>query len=314
MKTTTLLSAAATALAAMAILASCSTNDDPRPADTRTAVLFTGGIGSVQTSPDTPTRAAGTTWGSGDAIGIFMLSHGTPDLAPDADANRQFITTGTDRFGPAPGNDLYYPRDGSPVDFIAYYPYHPDATLTGTLDVSTADQSRQAGFDLLWASAARAGSGYDKSTATAVPLAFAHRLARLTLHCRADADNTTLPDLDGMVVTIRGMYTAATFSPPRDGAIGTATRKADFIANNAVTADVSATADAIILPATYADGDVSVDFTVHGATYTWHMDATTFAPGCEYTYRVLLTLTGARITGCTITDWTVQEKIGEELH
>ena len=258
MKTTTLLSAAATALAAMAILASCSTNDDPRPADTRTAVLFTGGIGSVQTSPDTPTRAAGTTWGSGDAIGIFMLSHGTPDLAPDADANRQFITTtGTAAFSPAPGNDLYYPLDGSAVDFVAYYPYHPDATLTGTLDVSTADQSRQADFDLLWASADRAGSGYDKSTATAVPLAFAHRLARLTLHCRADADNTTLPDLDGMVVTIRGMYTSATFSL-WDGTIGTTTKRADFIANNAATANVSATADAIILPATYADGDVSV--------------------------------------------------------
>ena len=60
----------ATALTGAMMFASCNVSDDTRDATTL-AVRFTGEIGG-QSSATAETRAAGTSWSSGDAIGVFM--------------------------------------------------------------------------------------------------------------------------------------------------------------------------------------------------------------------------------------------------
>lgn len=298
MKKVTFISVAAIALATMAAVASCSDNDSLRPETSRTPVRFTGGIGTQPSAPDT--RAAGATWSSGDAIGIFMLSHDTDAIIDDAD-NKQFVTSGNGHFSRALGNDIYYPVSGSLVDFIAYYPYRPDATLTGSFAVNTADQSRQTDFDLLWVKANRSGKGYNKEILGDVPLAFNHRLARIVLNCKADA-NTGFTDLKGLTVTLRGMNTCISYSLA-DGTAGTPSTVADISARPITAADgYMASFDAIIVPAAYAAGQVTIEFRKDGCPFTWEVGNIRLEAGSSYVYEVILSLVEVQVQG-TIIPW-----------
>lgn len=304
MKTQKTLSSVAIAFAAVLALASCNQSDDIL-ADGPKAVQFTAGIGE-QAVATPQTRVAGTSWQDGDAIGVFMLKNKETSIAATYAANKKFATTtqSASLFLPELGNEIYYLLDAdNHVDFIAYYPYNKgEITMDSKIDVSTANQSKQPEFDMMWAKANSNGSGYDKYFGGNIPLAFTHCLARLTMNIKAAA-NTALVDLDGMVVTIDGMNTATTFAI-RDGAIGTATTKTDFTAHKAPTASgYMATYDAIIVPATYASGDITVTFDVHDMTFTWKMDAVNFESGNDYVYDVILTLTGVKAEG-NINPWT----------
>lgn len=286
------------ALAAIGALASCTAGDDLLPETSRTPIRFTGGIGTQPSAPDT--RAAGATWHNGDAIGVFMLSHGTDALVDDA-ANKQFTTTGNGYFTHVPATRLYYPQDGSLVDFIAYYPYRPDATLTGSFAVNTADQSRQTDFDLLWVKANRSGKGYNKEILGDVPLAFNHRLARIVLNCKADA-NTGFTDLKGLTVTLRGMNTCISYSLA-DGTAGTPSAVADISARPITAADgYMASFDAIIVPATYAAGQVKIEFSKDGSPFTWEVGNIRLEAGSSYVYEVILSLVEVQVQG-TIIPW-----------
>ena len=293
-------------LAGMLALVSCNTNDNdntlqptgPQP------IQFTAGIGQpVVANPNT--RALGTMWNDGDAIGIFMVDHGTTTISPGA-TNRKFVIDAkADKFQAVLGDEIYYPMDAAnTVDFIAYYPHRANATLDTALPVSTTDQSAQTTFDLLWATADNTGLGYNKDehAETPIPLNFAHRLAKLTMNCTAEA-NTGYADLDKVVVTIRGMYTATTFNP-KTGMLGTSATQQAFSPRRATTptAGALATFDAIIIPANYAANQLTVTFTISDETYTWDVDPIEFESGKEYIYQVILTRTGVTATG-TIIPW-----------
>ncbi|WP_418699016.1 fimbrillin family protein [Bacteroides sp.] len=298
MKKVTFLSVAAIALAAIGALASCTSGNDLLPETSRTPIRFTGGIG-------TQTRAAGAIWHSGDAIGVFMLSHGTDALADDA-ANKQFTTSGNGHFTPARGHDIYYPADGSPVDFITYYPYRADASLASSFAVNTTDQSRQPSFDLLWVKADRSGKGYSKDMLGDVPLAFNHRLARIVLNCKADA-NTGFTDLKGMTVTLRGMNTQVSFSLA-DGTAGTPSAVADIPAREiTAAAGYMASFDAIIVPAAYAAGQVTIEFEKDGSLFIWEVGNIRLDAGSSYVYEVTLSLVAVQVQG-TIIPWNTKEE------
>ena len=291
------------ALATTLALASCNANDDAQPSGPH-PIQFTAGIGQpVVANPDT--RAAGTMWNDGDAIGVFMVDHGPTTIAENA-ANKKFtIGSAGSVFNPILGSEIYYPMSNSAVDFIAYYPYTDTDRLgmDSQIPVSTADQTRQPAFDVMWARADNNGEGYNKNFRGSIPLVFRHRLARLTMNCKFEA-NTGITAFDSdATVTLRGMNTATTFAV-RDGALGTPATPADMVARKAATAsDYAGTYDAIIVPDTYAAGTVTVEFYVNHETYVWKMDATTFASGNDYAYEVLITRTGVTATG-SITPWT----------
>lgn len=81
-------------------LASCS-SDEEADVSNDGRVRFTAGIGNQAVATTPATRASGSAWTSGDAIGIFMVDH--VDILVKV-RNKKFITLG--------GNDVFTPTTG----------------------------------------------------------------------------------------------------------------------------------------------------------------------------------------------------------
>jgi hypothetical protein len=274
-------------------LASC-TNGDLAPRQ-NSGVRFTGDVENVAGA----TRVNGTTWAEGDAIGVFMVVHGTRAVA-EKTANREYVTKGNGTFAAA-GDAISYPMDGSMVDFIAYYPY-AERTELGNINVVLGNQNNQPSFDLMWAVADNSGAGYNKGAKGAVPLEFEHKLARIVMNTVA---GTGLGEpLEGMTVRIENMYTRGVFNLAT-GTFGMPDTAADITPHTAKDGEQY---DAIIMPGSYNAGVVKVRFTTGGGdTFTWTMDAETFEGGNEYVYTVGLSRTGVTATA-TITPWNTIPK------
>lgn len=306
MKPKKTLSSVAIAFAAVMTMVSCNQSDDITP-DGPQAIRFTAGIGE-QAVATPQTRAAGNNWHTNDAIGIFMMKNKETAVAATYAGNKKFTTKWDDRFLPESGQEIYFPLDAdNHVDFIAYYPYTATEGLgmDSKIDISTVDQTKQREFDVMWAKATNGnGSGYNKNFNDNIPLEFNHRLARLTMNCKFDA-NTGISGFDSnSTVTIKGMNTATTFAI-RDGAIGTAATVTDIVAcKSSTTSGYEGTFNAIIVPATYDAKSVSVEFYVNNEIYTWVMDACQFDSGNDYVYEVIITRTGVKATG-TIFPWII---------
>ena len=112
--------------------ASCSSdNDDPEPEPepdpTAVAASFTASIKPLGA------RASSDLWSKGDEIGVFMVSNGSvlSDGSIVGDGINRNLRTSGDRdgkFQPLNNNHrLFFPTDGSKVDFIAYHPYRSDS-------------------------------------------------------------------------------------------------------------------------------------------------------------------------------------------
>ena len=213
-----------------AALSSC-TNEIQSLMDADRAVTFTTA---------TPHRATGTTWEAGDAIGVFMAASGET-VGTDA-AVRYETPSGDGNFSSA--SPLYFPSDGSAVDFVAYYPY--DATLSGTTyKVNVSDQSEPAKIDLMRADNLR-GLSLTNRTAR---LDFDHELATLTLRLTA-TDGTVL---NGLTAILEDVATQADFDLTT-GTFSTPTATADVAMLVTTDSTTSATATALLIPGTYAEG------------------------------------------------------------
>ena len=298
------------AVGLMAGFSSCNVNDDIEDGDQPQAVNFTAGITNQAVQDGAPqTRAAGTAWSDGDAIGIFMVNKGLTTIAEQAE-NKQFTTTGSSTFTAVPGDEIYYPMEETDkVDFIAYYPYASGNVLTTPIDVTIGLQTNQPAFDLLWTKADNGGTGYDKNTHknTNVELKFDHKLSKIVMNVKAETNTgITAGDFATATVVINGMYTKNTFDLAT-GALGVAHTTAAITPRKLGTepSGFLATYDAIVMPySSYAANEVTVVFTVGGNPYTWTLKAAdaVFAPGNEYTYAVTLTKTKVLVEG-TINPW-----------
>ncbi|MDR2810204.1 MAG: fimbrillin family protein [Tannerellaceae bacterium] len=291
------------ALLGMVAFSACNVNDGIEDGNQPQAVRFSAGIANQAVQNDAPiTKAAGTIWASGDAIGVFMVEKGMTTIAENA-VNRQYTTTGNSTFTTASGQDIYYPMDGSAVDFIAYYPYATGKAISDQLSVNVSGAqtaASQAAIDLLWAKANNNGSGYTKATPN-VALSFDHKLSKIVMNVKAAANVNA--SLTGMTVSIGYMNTENTFNLST-GTFGTPGTPAAITPCKLATAKTGfdASYDAVILPGTYPDGMVTVTFTVGGEPFVWKIPATTFNSGAEYTYAITLTRTEVKVTG-TIKPW-----------
>jgi hypothetical protein len=160
--------------------ASCKSEDtiNPPPANSYSAT-FTSTIANP--SKDiTQTRAAGTTWHSGDQIGIFAIKTGE-DLKDESlynnYSNLKFInqTAGEVARFIAADNDILYPPTGQKIDFIAYYPYIADITEY-TFPIDLTQQEPQSNIDVMYATAT--GHSYDNPN---VELKFSRILSQLQI-------------------------------------------------------------------------------------------------------------------------------------
>lgn len=240
-------------------------------------------------------KASGTTWTTGDKVGIFMKKAGA-DLGAATAANKQFIADDRGNLTAAAADQaLVYPEGA--VDFVAYYPY--TATVTeNKVAVDVKNQSKPADIDLLYSNNATNVT----ASANAVNLGFKHQLATVRLNIKAQGIASTA----GLTATLTGSKTAGSFNLA-DGSLAVTDASA---ADIAFTVNAAGTqAEAIVLPQNAAN--VKVKFTLNGKTVEQALPAASATWAAGNRYAIDVTLKGES-TGeiyvnfgqATITDWT----------
>ncbi len=240
-------------------------------------------------------KASGTTWTTGDKVGIFMKKAGA-DLGAATAANKQFIADDRGTLTAAAADQaLVYPEGA--VDFVAYYPY--TATVTeNKVAVDVKNQSKPEAIDLLYSNNATNVT----ASANAVNLGFKHQLATVRLNIKAQGIASTA----GLTATLTGSKTAGSFNLA-DGSLAVTDASA---ADIAFTVNAAGTqAEAIVLPQNAAN--VKVKFTLNGKTVEQALPAASATWAAGNRYAIDVTLKGES-TGeiyvnfgqATITDWT----------
>ncbi|WP_443946251.1 fimbrillin family protein [Pedobacter sp. AW1-32] len=261
--------------------------------ESRTAVQFTSSInGQVRT------KAADNSWDANDNIGVFMKK-GT-GLANILSDNKQYTTSGDGQFkANATDQTIYYPEDGSTVDFVAYYPYKVSLTAN-TYSVDVSNQTVQSAIDLLYANNAL---NLSKNSSNA-NLVFTHQLSKVELTVK---NGTGVTNLDGLTTTFSASTTTADFDLAT-GALTAKAQTADIQARTSVKSGVTVS-EAILVPSATASAQ-KVVFAVGGKTFTWTMPADTkFEQGKKYSYEIELKGEGTGAVGtalslkAVVTNW-----------
>lgn len=285
MKLTNLLLAGVTGLA----LASCSSLDDNSTwGDSE--VQFTSYIEGQKS-----VKATGSTWTSGDAIGIYMKTAGA-DLSAPLASNIKYTTDSKGNLTAASAKAaITYPETGA-VDFVAYYPYS-EATSGATYIVNVADQSNQAAIDLLYSNNATSKS----KSSDAVNLAFTHKLSKVAFTVTSSNSSVSIA---GLTATLDGVPTTGTFD------LATAALTPDATTSS-VTLNASAdgkTIEGILIPQSSTTG-VTMHFALSDTTIDATLPLSSLEAGTNYAIPVTLNITvdGAYAVNfgtATITDWT----------
>lgn len=287
-------------VAALLLLAGCS-NDNEGAAtpegDGRVALEVSSGIES---------RAYDNKWESDDAIGIYMLKTGTATISEGAENRRYFTADGGSAFTATTEQTIYFPLDGSKVDFIAYYPYQK--TLTNgafTLDIST--QTDLSAIDLMTAGTKTTEAEPLDKNHYKVQFKFAHRLTKLELNIGTGRGITT-EDLKGLKVEVTKQRTSGSYDPQFE-TFGVDSEPVQTVELN--TNAGGTLAQAILLPTTAADGINPIVtgreflFTLKstGEVFRWSVpDDKSFERGDKNIYNITINRSGVEVTA-TIEKW-----------
>lgn len=250
---------------------------------------------SSQVGGENYTRASGNAWDAGDAIGVYMKKSGsilsTENLVDNAE-NRKYVTATTaGQFLPFAGHSIYFPVDGSSVDFVTYYPYQ-DNIDGAVYKVDLANQQSVESVDLMYADNLK---GVMKG-ASASGLVFSHQLANLELNISKGKGISTLA---GLTVTVKGMYTRADFNLA-DGTLKVDDKSKANIPMVLTSKSESMRAEAIVLPTESLDG-ISIEFSLQSKTYTLKLTSgVSLQKGKKVVYNITLKNSG-------VSEQTIQE-------
>lgn len=287
-------------VAALLLLAGCS-NDNEGAAtpegDGRVALEVSSGIES---------RAYDNKWESDDAIGIYMLKTGTATISEGAENRRYFTADGGSAFTATTEQTIYFPLDGSKVDFIAYYPYQKNLTTGAfTLDIST--QTDLSAIDLMTAGTKTTEAEPLDKNHYKVHFKFAHRLTKLELNIGTGRGITT-EDLKGLKVEVTKQRTSGSYDPQFE-TFGVDSEPVQTVELN--TNAGGTLAQAILLPTTAADGINPIVtrreflFTLKstGEVFRWSVpDDKSFERGDKNIYNITINRSGVEVTA-TIEKW-----------
>lgn len=160
------------------------------------------------------TRASGAEWAADDKVGIYMFTTTTTTPYED-NANVEYTNsvagseatfTVVDQL-----STIYYPLDGTNVDFLSYYPY--SSSKVGAADyiyeVDVNSQTDKPAIDLLISN-----NLTNKAADTeALNFNFYHALAQMNVVVKAGAD---APSLDGLEITVKGLINSAEYNITSD--------------------------------------------------------------------------------------------------
>ncbi len=247
------------------------------------------------------TRATDNKWEAGDKIGITMTTTTTTTLADGSYSNVSYTVGAAGESAtfaptaveaPAVADTIYFPTDGSKVDFYAYCPLST-IDSDNNIAVSVATQSF-ADIDLIAAKAV----GYDKNSATVSftgDNAFKHQLSKLTITLKM---GDGISSLAGLKTTIKGQSTTAKYNL-YTGAISSLGDVADI---TALTVTDGTSAEAILIPSAAVDAS-SIVFSLGSDDYIWDTSAIAFEQGSEHNYEITVTKTKIILSGATISTW-----------
>lgn len=294
---------------AMLLPAGCSNDSETNAPDSngRVPLKVTGCI-NVQT------RAHDAQWDKGDQIGIYMYAAGTTSIAEGA-TNIPYRKADTGNgFAPVPdGTTIYFPIDGSNVDFHAWYPYQDVGSSEWTADLT--NQNSQAALDLMTADAKsdtqEGGIAYNKENFT-VALDFRHRLTKLQLNI-TPGSGISAGDLEGLKVELTRQWKTVTYDPGFD-ALGFTQ---EFAAIPLLTAADGTSAEAILFPDNLTHKPLNTGrqlvFTLKGTGEVFRWDIPTeksFNAGDKNIYDITINRTALDVTA-TISDWNKGNDAGE---
>lgn len=274
-----------TLIAAVAIaMASCSNHDEPATENDGAATV-TANIGEIVS------RAAETSWGNGDAIGISTTSTGKTQYT-----NMEYTTTGNGDFTHSGGkaSGIFF-QSMEEVTFSAYYPFSgAEGTEAGTINASTTDQTKQTSFDFLFAE-----NGTARRTNPNLVLNFKHTMTRLCLKFNTDTQSGfTAADINSATFSLDGLKLSGTF----DTATGVATATGEATSAWPITANT----DAALILFPQSGADVKVTVAIDGQNYSCTI-APELAAGTSYTYSINVKKTGLKVGSLTIADWNTGE-------
>ena len=243
------------------------------------------------------TRMSGSDWEKGDAIGVYMMKKG---VVLDASALAQNVeyryNDSTGHFAARHAADsLFFPFNGSSVDFIGYYPFREDIT-DFIYPVNLTMQSKQAAIDLLYSD-----NACDRCMGNPeVLLTFSHQLSKVVFyitHYRAI-------DLSGLSVIITDVPTESSFNLV-NGSLSPAAGVKDIALG---VSEDGTVAEAILLPGTDLSKsdfwfNLADDQVYHIPSENISID--TLAQSTRYTFHVsLITDEEALISTGEITEWS----------
>lgn len=293
------------ALFVLFAVASCTDTDTNGINHGRVPVQFTSQIMRHQSGSEAlhpGSRAVDTKWSPNDQVGIYMVAH-EGSLPAGADFSRYKVSgSGGESvaFVPTDADEtLYYPTDGSSVNFVAFSPYVAP-TDNEAVYSAFSDQSEQAKMEAVDFLYHKGTTAYNQTDATAT-LTFTHKLSKLVIEV-VTTDDATQIDLTALDIQVTGMPDAVTANLA-DGSLtasGSTTRVTPFVT------DVSGkrTATAILVPHDSGAGR-SIEFTVPNVGVFTHAFAHdyTFTSGKEYLLTFTLNRKGAKLDGMQINDW-----------
>lgn len=188
------------------------------------------------------TRLSGSTWEKDDAIGVYMKKAGESLNSALFEKNIHYFYNDSGYFkSKYIEQTIYFPFNGSNVDFIGYYPYRAD--ISGFIfPVDLSMQSNQAAIDLMYSNNMTTRNMINPN----VNMIFSHRLSKMSLKI-AHYRNVSLSNLS---VFITRVPTVASFNL-ENGSLTISSETKDIAMK--VSVDGTA-AEAILLPGTDLSG------------------------------------------------------------
>lgn len=248
------------------------------------------------------TKVVDNRWNDNDVIGITMFKNGTTDLAEGNFKNKQYtIRAGsTSKFEPlTDDNIIFFPKDGSQVDFMAYYPYNAAVANNYIMPIDVTDQTNLPNIDFM---AADPAQGYSKASPN-INLHFRHMLSKIIINLQLQSSEPSeINRLRGSKVRILGMYTKGTYN--LIGVDPTVVVDANSGAALSFPTDITGSnAVGIVLPRPAGDGIVFEVELLDGGKYTGKMESTqVLASGFQYVFYLKIQKTHIDVSA-TVEPW-----------
>lgn len=280
----------------MVALAFAACNNEDVINDGPVAAQVSAGIEGVQT------RAAGTSWGSKDQIGISCSGGKTT-------YTNVLYTVSDASSGSFSSTAPIYFQDLEEVTFSAYYPYTADGgTIEKTITAADQEAEAQKQIDYMFANGAKASKASPSVKFTNegdTDARFKHRMSQLsfTFNQGADTDLTDMADF-----TVSGLKMKGTFNTENGTATATAEQQAaDLKITETPSASDTYTRSLILFPQQVESGKFNLSLTLGGETYKTELSVpnggTDLTAGNKYTYTITVKKTEIVVSQSSIEGW-----------